>query len=54
VRVGQILEGGSVDVRRLGKHRGAVYKLALEPASPYIFYSCGEDGYVQHVCAIWL
>lgn len=48
VRVGQILEGGSVDTGRLGKHRGAVYKLALEPASPYIFYSCGEDGYVQH------
>ncbi|KAJ8438304.1 hypothetical protein Cgig2_018784 [Carnegiea gigantea] len=48
VRVGQILEGGSIDTRRLGKHRGAVYKLALEPASPYIFYSCGEDGYVQH------
>lgn len=48
VRVGQTLEGGSVDTKRLGKHQGAVYKLALEPASPYILYSCGEDGFVQH------
>jgi WD repeat-containing protein 42A len=23
--------------------------LAVEPGSPYIFYSCGEDGLVQHV-----
>jgi hypothetical protein len=23
--------------------------LAVEPSSPYIFYSCGEDGLVQHV-----
>lgn len=50
MRVGQVLEDGSVDTKRLGKHRGAVFKLAVEPGSPYIFYSCGEDGFVQHVC----
>lgn len=49
MRVGQVLENGRVDTKRLGKHRGAVFKLAVEPGSPYILYSCGEDGFVQHV-----
>ncbi|CAO2812883.1 unnamed protein product [Amaranthus hypochondriacus] len=48
VRVGHVLDDGSVDTKRLGKHRGAVFKLAVEPGSPYILYSCGEDGFVQH------
>lgn len=38
-----------MDTKRLGKHQGRVYKLAVEPGSPYIIYSCGEDGFVQHV-----
>ncbi|KAB2043019.1 hypothetical protein ES319_D02G259900v1 [Gossypium barbadense] len=25
------------------------YKLAIEPGSPHIFYTCGEDGLVQHI-----
>lgn len=49
VRLGLILENGQVDTRRLGKHQGRVYKLDIEPGSPHIFYSCGEDGVVQHV-----
>lgn len=50
VRLGQILEDGQIDTKRLGRHRGCVYKLAVEPGSPHILYSCGEDGYIQHVC----
>ncbi|KAJ9685076.1 hypothetical protein PVL29_017202 [Vitis rotundifolia] len=48
VRLGQVLENGQVDTKRLGKHQGCVYKLDIEPGSPHIFYSCGEDGVVQH------
>ncbi|EEF30123.1 WD-repeat protein, putative [Ricinus communis] len=48
VRVGQVLENGQVDTKKLGKHQGRVYKLAVEPGSPHILYSCGEDGFVQH------
>ncbi|KAK3206102.1 hypothetical protein Dsin_020148 [Dipteronia sinensis] len=48
VRLGQVLEGGQVETKRLGKHQGRVYKLAVEPGSPHILYSCGEDGFVQH------
>lgn len=49
VRLGQVLENGQVTTKRLGKHQGRVYKLAVEPGSPYTLYSCGEDGFVQHV-----
>ncbi|KAJ4978552.1 hypothetical protein NE237_009332 [Protea cynaroides] len=48
VRMGQVLENGKVDTKHLGKHRGRIYKLAVEPGSPHIFYSCGEDGLIQH------
>ncbi|XP_031123351.1 DDB1- and CUL4-associated factor 8 [Ipomoea triloba] len=48
VRLGQVLENGEVDTKRLGKHQGRVHSLAVEPGSPYIFYSCGEDGFVKH------
>lgn len=44
-----MLENGEVDTKRLGKHQGRVHSLAVEPGSPYIFYSCGEDGFVKHV-----
>lgn len=52
VRLGQVYGDGQVHTKRLGKHQGRVYKLAVEPGSPYIFYSCGEDGFVQHVSHI--
>lgn len=52
VRLGQILEGAHVDTKCLGNHNGAVHKLAVEPGSSQIFYSCGEDGFVQRVCEI--
>ncbi|XP_027343567.1 DDB1- and CUL4-associated factor 8 [Abrus precatorius] len=48
VRLGLLREDGIVDTAMLGKHQGCVYKLAVEPGSPYIFYSCGEDGFIQH------
>ncbi|CAA6656875.1 unnamed protein product [Spirodela intermedia] len=48
VRVGQISDDGRVHTKKLGTHQGRAHKLAIEPGSPYIFYSCGEDGYVQH------
>ncbi|KAM7265049.1 hypothetical protein ACFE04_002732 [Oxalis oulophora] len=48
VRHAQILERGQVQTRLLGKHHARVHKLAIEPGSPYIFYTCGEDGMVQH------
>lgn len=48
VRLGEISENGQVRTRRLGKHQGSVHNLAVEPGSPHIFYSCGEDGLVQH------
>lgn len=47
--LGQVLENGSVETKRLSKHQGRVHSLAVEPGSPYVFYSCGEDGFVQHV-----
>lgn len=49
VRLGQILENGKVETKRLGRHHGRVYKLAVLPGDPNVFYSCGEDGFVQHV-----
>ncbi|XP_043700622.1 DDB1- and CUL4-associated factor 8 [Telopea speciosissima] len=48
VRLGQVLENGKVDTKCLGKHQGRIYKLSVEPGSPHIFYSCGEDGFIQH------
>ncbi|THU53641.1 hypothetical protein C4D60_Mb10t16590 [Musa balbisiana] len=48
VRVGQIADNGIVTTKQLGTHRGRVHKLAIEPGSPHIFYSCGEDGLIQH------
>ncbi|XP_068490515.1 uncharacterized protein [Phaseolus vulgaris] len=48
VRHAQILENGGVDTKFLAKHQGRAHKLAIEPGSPHIFYTCGEDGLVQH------
>ena len=49
MRHAQLLEDGRVETMLLGKHQGRAHKLAIEPGSPHIFYTCGEDGLVQHV-----
>lgn len=48
VRLGQVNDGGKVNTKMLAEHHGGVHNLAIEPGSPYIFYSCGEDAFVQH------
>ncbi|KAJ6840413.1 DDB1- and CUL4-associated factor 8-like [Iris pallida] len=48
VRHTQILESGEGSTMLLAEHEGRAHKLAIEPGSPHIFYSCGEDGLVQH------
>ncbi|KAI7750644.1 hypothetical protein M8C21_012690 [Ambrosia artemisiifolia] len=48
VRHAVIPECGGVETKLLGKHQGRAHKLASEPGSPHIFYTCGEDGLVQH------
>lgn len=48
VRHGEISETGRVTTKKLAKHRGRAHKLAIEPGSPRTFFSCGEDGVVQH------
>ncbi|KAF8405472.1 hypothetical protein HHK36_010378 [Tetracentron sinense] len=48
VRHAQILERGGVETVLLAEHQGRAHKLAIEPGSPHIFYTCGEDGLVQH------
>lgn len=49
VRHAQILERGKVETKLLAEHEGRAHKLAIEPGSPHIFYTCGEDGLVQHI-----
>ncbi|KAD6795633.1 hypothetical protein E3N88_06529 [Mikania micrantha] len=48
VRHAIILECGTVETKFLGKHHARAHKLASEPGSPHIFYTCAEDGLVQH------
>ncbi|KAE8724722.1 putative UDP-Glycosyltransferase superfamily protein [Hibiscus syriacus] len=48
VRHAQLLERG-VETRLLARHEGQAHKLAIEPGSPHIFYTCGQDGLVQHI-----
>ncbi|CAL9115342.1 unnamed protein product [Musa textilis] len=48
VRLAQLCEGGQVAVKLLAEHDGAVHKVAIEPGSPHVFFSCGEDGLVRH------
>lgn len=48
VRYAQLAESGSVKTSLLAKHHGRAHRLAIEPGSPHVFYSCGEDGLVQH------
>jgi hypothetical protein len=57
VRVGTISESGGCETRRLGKHKYRAHKLAIEPGSPHMFLSTGEDGFVKHVSSstfVWL
>ncbi|XP_073045615.1 uncharacterized protein [Primulina eburnea] len=49
VRHAQIHDSGKVETHLLAKHQGRAHKLAIEPGSPHIFYTCGEDGLVQHI-----
>jgi hypothetical protein len=49
VRLAKIQDGGDVATTLLGEHAGRAHNLVIEPGSPYIFYSCGEDGLVQYV-----
>ena len=49
MRHARILDSGKVETSLLAEHQGRAHKLAIEPGSPHIFYSCGEDGVVQHV-----
>lgn len=49
MRHAQILERGEVETKLLAKHRGRTQKLSIEPGSPHIFYTCGEDGMVQRI-----
>ncbi|XBH56706.1 hypothetical protein VPH35_078469 [Triticum aestivum] len=48
VRVGQLKQGGGFTTKQIGEHHDRAHKMALEPGSPHILYSCGEDGLVQH------
>ncbi|KAJ1296402.1 hypothetical protein BS78_01G297500 [Paspalum vaginatum] len=48
VRLAKIQGSGDVSTTLLGEHGRRAHNLAIEPGSPYIFYSCGEDGLVQH------
>ncbi|XP_051230786.1 uncharacterized protein [Lolium perenne] len=48
VRVGELKQGGEVTTRQIAEHDDRVKKVALEPGSPHILYTCGEDGLVQH------
>lgn len=52
MRHAEIREGGKVLTSLLAQHEFRAHKLAIEPGSPYIFYSCGEDGLVQHVSSL--
>ncbi|KAE8724927.1 hippocampus abundant transcript 1 protein-like isoform X1 [Hibiscus syriacus] len=48
VRYAQLLERG-VETSLLARHEGQAHKLAIEPGSPHIFYTCGQDGLVQRL-----
>ncbi|KAL9250731.1 DDB1- and CUL4-associated factor 8-like protein [Drosera capensis] len=48
VRLAQIPDRGGVETSLLGSHAARAHKLAIEPGSPYSFYTSAEDGLVQH------
>ena len=49
MRLAEVRQSGEVSTSMLAQHDGQAHKLAIEPGSPRIFYSCGEDGLVQRV-----
>ncbi|KAK8964857.1 hypothetical protein KSP40_PGU007015 [Platanthera guangdongensis] len=48
VRLAQLKDGRHVATKALARHEGRAHKIAIEPGSPHILYSCGEDGLVHH------
>lgn len=40
--------GRDVQSRRIAQHEGRAHRLALDPVNPHCFFSCGEDGVVNH------
>ena len=38
-----------MDTTLLAKHEGRAHKMAFDPGSQRVFYSCGEDGLIHHV-----
>ncbi len=49
VRVSEMKDDGEVHTRGLMQHRGRAHKLAIDPNSPNLVLSTGEDGYVQQM-----
>lgn len=47
VRLAEVRQSGEVSTSMLAQHDGRAHKLAIEPGSSRVFYSCGEDGLVQ-------
>lgn len=46
VRLHEIGSAGDPVSRKLAQHRAPVHKLAINPETPHIVLSCGEDGAV--------
>ncbi|XP_022086042.1 DDB1- and CUL4-associated factor 8-like [Acanthaster planci] len=50
VRVGELSSTGICKgTKKLVQHKGAAHKLGLEPDSPVVFLSCGEDAAVYNI-----
>ena len=50
VRSGTLSSIGSCNTtKRLVQHKDGAHKLSIEPGSPYILLSCGEDGQVMEI-----
>ncbi|XP_014662843.1 PREDICTED: DDB1- and CUL4-associated factor 8-like [Priapulus caudatus] len=50
VRIAELSSSGDCrTTRRLASHRGAAHKLSLEPDSPHVFLSAGEDGVIFEI-----
>lgn len=52
VKLHEIADDSLVTTTVLGSHEGRVPQLAIEPGSPRIFYSCGEDGFVKRASSL--
>lgn len=50
VRIGELSSTGTCrSTRKLASHKGAAHKLCLEPDSPHVFLSAGEDGLIYEI-----